>query len=160
MSARTDLCGGYQATGIPTATRDQSFDNNDFGPPDVTALAEVEGIMLPKGQNWILMLALFLAVPAMRSPITVPRNRSRDDRETLARLWGAIGLAQENRAVQEPVGEKISCGRLFVRRGPCAESVQLRRTWKRHFAGVELALSGGNWIPVWHKCDSVAEELQ
>jgi hypothetical protein len=56
--------------------------------------------MLPKGQNWILMLALFLAVPAMRSPITVPRNRSRDDRETLARLWGAIGLAQENRAVQ------------------------------------------------------------
>jgi hypothetical protein len=28
--------------------------------------------MLPKGQNWILMLALFLAVPATRSPITVP----------------------------------------------------------------------------------------
>jgi len=76
-----------------------------------------------------------------------------------------VGNAQEAncekmRAVQEPVGEKISCGRLFVRRGPCAESVQLRRTWKRHFAGVELALSGGNWIPVWHKCDSVAEELQ
>ncbi|MGA2272627.1 MAG: hypothetical protein ABSH00_03665 [Bryobacteraceae bacterium] len=40
--------------------------------------------MLPKSQNWILMLALFLAAPAMRSPITVPRNQSRDDRETLA----------------------------------------------------------------------------
>jgi hypothetical protein len=41
---------------------------------------------LPKGQNWILMLALFLAVPVMRPPITVPRNQSRDDRETLVRL--------------------------------------------------------------------------
>jgi len=40
----------------------------------------------PKSQNWILMLAPFLAVPAMRSPITVPRNQFRDDRETLPRL--------------------------------------------------------------------------
>jgi hypothetical protein len=47
--------------------------------------------MLPKGQNWILMLALLLAVPVMRSPITVPRSQSRDDRETRARLSGQIG---------------------------------------------------------------------
>jgi hypothetical protein len=59
MSARTDLCGGYQATGIPTATRNQPLENNDFGPPEVTSLAEVESITLPKVQNWILMLALW-----------------------------------------------------------------------------------------------------
>jgi hypothetical protein len=41
------------------------------------------------------MLALFLAVPVMRSPITVSRNQSRDDRETLARLWGPIGQILE-----------------------------------------------------------------
>ena len=86
MSARTDLCGGYQATGIPTATRDQPLENNDFGPPEVTSLAEIESIMLPKGQNWILMLALFLAVSAFRSPSSVPRNQSRDDHETLGRF--------------------------------------------------------------------------
>jgi hypothetical protein len=91
MSARTDLCGGYRATGIPTATRDQPFESNDLGPPEVTSRAEVESIMLPKGQNWILMLALLLAVPVMRSPITVPRSQSRDDRETRARLSGQIG---------------------------------------------------------------------
>jgi hypothetical protein len=39
-------------------------------------------------------LALFLAVPAMRSPSTVPPNQSRDDRETLERFSFLIVIAQ------------------------------------------------------------------
>jgi hypothetical protein len=30
MSARTDLCGGYQATGIPTATQSQKRRDDCF----------------------------------------------------------------------------------------------------------------------------------
>jgi len=67
----------------------QPFENNDFGPPEVTSVAEVECIMLPKGQNWILMPTLFLAVPAMRSPITVPRNHL----AMIARPWRVYRLS-------------------------------------------------------------------
>jgi hypothetical protein len=37
MSARTDLCGGYQATGIPTATQSGNF----MGPVTIVAWKEV-----------------------------------------------------------------------------------------------------------------------
>jgi len=83
MSARTDLCGGTgQLVSLP---HPRSTLREQRPRPANHVAGEVESIMLPKGQNWILMLALLLAVPVMRSPITVPRSQSRDDRETRAR---------------------------------------------------------------------------
>jgi hypothetical protein len=67
--------------------------------------------MLPKSQNWILMLALFLTAPAMRSLITVPRNQSRDDRETLARFSFLIRSKRAIASVIAPSGHRrlVSC---------------------------------------------------
>jgi len=51
------------------------------------------------------MLALFLAVPMMRPPITVPRNQSRDRRETQARFPFLIYIYPE----RAHVGTSADC---------------------------------------------------
>jgi hypothetical protein len=56
---------------------------------------------------------------------------------------------------RENVWRVTLCSARTVRR-----EFQLPWTRRKRFAGGKLALSDGNWIPVWRKCDSVAEELQ